>query len=148
MTKYHPVLTSNDVHVDYIFCHGDLTHQGYAAAAVVKKIGLKDRACGRADAEIVICHDVWDRFTDEQRVALLDHELTHLAVATDSDGFPRRDDLGRPVLKMVKHDHQFGWFDSVVRRHGGNSLEAIAARQFKVQYGQLYFEFEPEEQLS
>jgi hypothetical protein len=53
-----------------------------------------------------------------------------------------RDDLDRPKLRVRKHDHQFGWFDSIARRHGPASFEVQQYRKFNESHRQLWLEFE------
>lgn len=153
MERYHPQLRDAKVTIAQLMAfpltdeNGDskgpaLKHNGYPAQAVVKIIGLKERTDGRADAELVIDGDNWDILTDAQRDALIDHELEHLELKYDKDGCLVRDDLERPKLVIRKHDWQFGWFDSVVRRHGKDSIEH---RQFvdfqEVGYKQRWLPF-------
>jgi hypothetical protein len=125
-----------------------LKHQGYAAGAVVRITPLKDRALGMADATIVVDRSTWLTLSQRQRDALVDHELTHLEVKTEEpdgakDPVPVYDGLGRPMLLMRKHDHQFGWFDEVAKRHGQASGEVRQARMLMESSGQLYFDFGP-----
>lgn len=121
-----------------------LKHQGYPAGAVVRITPLKDRALGISDATIVIDRAGWLALSQRQRDALVDHELTHLARKVDKDtGEMVFDALDRPVLKMKKHDHQYGWFDEVAQRHGEASPEVRQARRLMEHRGQLYFDFEP-----
>lgn len=132
--KYHQPLKDARVQLDLLWArstldgNGDITgpaikHQGYPCAAVVRVIGLKDRSKGMGDAEILLDADRWDEWSEEEQNAIIDHELEHLELARDSEGAIKRDDLDRPKLRLRKHDHQFGWFDSIVRRHGSNALE-------------------------
>lgn len=142
MEKYHSELLDAEVTIDVLFAHasvdenGDqkgvaLKHHGYRAAAVVRIVSLKDRTKGMADAEIVIDGDEWPTIPDDQRDALIDHELTHLELKLDDEtGLVVRDDLGRPKLKMRLHDWQFGFFDAVVRRHGLASPESLQINNF------------------
>lgn len=149
---YHDRLT--DVTVTGLFAFDTesslpvLKHQGYAAGAIVRITPLKDRALGMADATIVVDRAGWLALSQRQRVALLDHELTHLEVKTDEEEGAKDpvivfDALGRPKLLMRKHDHQFGWFDEVAQRHGEASPEVRQARVLMESSGQLYFDFEP-----
>lgn len=139
--KYHHPLRDAGLLIECLFAHattddnGDkvgvaLKHQGYPCAAVVKIIGLKERTAGRADVEIVIDGDRWDEWSDEEKDALIDHELEHLELKLDKDGLLVRDDLDRPKLRLRKHDQQFGWFDAIARRHGAASFEAKQATEF------------------
>lgn len=130
-----------------------LNHQGYPAGAIVRITPLKDRALGMADATIVVDRAGWLALSARQRNALIDHELTHLEVKTEEeegakDPVPVYDALGRPKLVMRKHDHQFGWFDEVAKRHGEASPEVRQARVLMEKSGQLYFDFEPRAQAA
>ena len=61
-------------------------------------------------------------------------------------GNVRRDDIDRPLLRIRKHDHQFGWFDAVARRHGKHSIEVQQAHQLTAmdELRQLYLPGIPE----
>jgi hypothetical protein len=121
-----------------------LQHHGYAAGAVVRITPLKDRAAGVADATIVIDRAGWLALSARQRAALIDHELTHLARKVDKEsGEMMVDAVERPKLIMRRHDHQFGWFDEIAKRHGAASHEVMQARRLMESSGQLYFDFEP-----
>lgn len=121
-----------------------LAHQGYPAAAICRITPLRDRALGVADAQIVVERSSWISLSQRQRDALIDHELTHITrkVDEENDDEPLSDVLGRPKLVMRKHDHQFGWFDEVAKRHGQASPEVRQARKILEATGQLYFDFE------
>lgn len=70
------------------------------------------------DFIILLNKEIWEmEFTRAMKVALLDHEMCHAAVATDDEtGEVKRDDRGRIVYRMRKHDIEE--FQSVVRHHG------------------------------
>lgn len=134
MTTYHPALASHGVTLTVLLAHasrdanGDpsgaaIELNGYPCHATIKIVSLKDRVAGKGDAELVIDGDELDTWSNEQFAAIIDHELTHLKVMTDKQGNLKRDDIGRPVLKIRKHDHQYGWFEEVIERHGDNSFE-------------------------
>ena len=145
----HKPLLDAGVTVDFVFAYADvdeetgtpvghaIMHNGYPAGGVCRKVSLKDRAMDRADAEITLDGDNWKEMIEEERRALLDHELHHIAVKIDKRGL-KRDDLGRPVLQLRKHSVQFGWFKEVAERHGVHSQERLQARQIMGLY-QMYF---------
>jgi hypothetical protein len=144
--KHRPDLKKAEVTVDLLFVARTdegpaLTLHGYACAAVVRKLGVKDRSAGRADAEIVIDHAQWCTFEPDTRKALLHHELKHLDLALDNKARPKVDSAGRPVLKMRKHDHQIGWFMEVAQIYGRASIEVRQAEQLLEQGRQSYFGF-------
>ncbi len=136
---YHARLA--DVRLDFLWVrsalddNGDpvepdpLKWHGYPCLAVVKIIGPKDRAMGRADAEISLDFKRWEELSDEQRLALLDHELSHLELTGKTD------DHGRPKLKMRLHDVQAGWFVGVAERHGAASQEVQQAQEIAREHG-------------
>lgn len=145
----HQPLLDARVTIDFVFARADLnedneplndaiTKNGRRCLGITRKIPLKDRALGRADAEICLDGDWWKDAPEEQRRALLDHELHHVAVRTNKNGVVR-DDLGRPELKMRKHDVEFGWFSIVAARHGEHSMERIQAKTLMDAGGQVYW---------
>ena len=78
------------------------------------------------DFIIVLNREVWsmERFTDDKRLALLDHELCHAAVSEDADAEPRYDERGRPVFRIRKHDIEE--FQSVVAHHGSYKEDLVS----------------------
>lgn len=119
-----------------------LTHNGYAAAALIRIVPLRDRAAGMPDAQIIVDRSCWMTLGNASGEALIDHELTHLMRVLDSDtGAPLCDAVDRPKLEIRKHDQQMGWFDQVAARHGEASMEVRQARQLIQQTDQLYFNF-------
>jgi hypothetical protein len=155
LRAHHPELAIMMPRIDCIFAQstGDesaVSLGGYPCLAVVKIISLKERTAGRGDAEILIDFEAYEDLTDAQKDALIDHELEHLQLKVDERGTPKVDALKRPLFTMKKHDHQFGWFDSIVKRHGANSIESIQAQEWQSRVGQLYLaaEFVPDEAVA
>jgi hypothetical protein len=145
LQSYHPDLIENGVTIDLLWAYGEhdeltgdvkspaIVHNGYPAHGLCRVMGLKDRAAGRADAEILLDHDFWETVNPRTRAALLDHELEHLILRNE------RDDIGRPKLKLRKHDVQCGWFRSVAERHGSHSIERIQAKMVYDGSGQSFW---------
>ena len=154
LCKYesHKPLLDARVKIDLVFACPDLDDEGHPttnaiskngvrALGLARKLGLKDRAMGRGDAEILVDHHWWTQTaSEEQQRALLDHELHHLAVVAQKEtDIAKRDDLGRPVLRLRKHDFEFGWFTIIAARHGEHSIERRQAKEIVERAGQLYF---------
>jgi hypothetical protein len=150
MQTYHAELLDAEVKIDFVFAKPSLdkdgeptgnaiTHHGMPALGLCRILNLKDRTKGNGDAEILLDYDFWDSASDAERDALLDHELHHLELKRDKKNRVKRDDLGRPLFKMRKHDRQFGWFDCIARRHGPASQERQQAREIFSEAGQLYW---------
>jgi len=135
MTAHHQPLTNAEVLITMLSASGPRDENGdvsgpaikvggYAAKACVRITSLKDRAAGLGDAVIIVDGDNCDTWSEAEFAAILDHELTHLELKVDQDGAIQRDDLGRPKLRMRKHDFHCGWFAEVAVRHKENSAEA------------------------
>ena len=146
----HRPLIDTICQIDLVFAYCDrdedtgqplndaLSHGGRKALGVCRVIPLKDRVLGRGDAEISLDGDWWTDASDEQREALLDHEMHHISIKTSKRVY-LFDDLGRPQIKLRKHDVEVGWFACVADRHGANSMEQIQARQIMEEKGQYFW---------
>jgi hypothetical protein len=154
LCKYesHKPLLDARVAIDYLFALPDLDEDGQPmndalkkngvkALGLTRKLGLKDRACGRGDAYILLDHWWWTQTaSEEMQRALLDHELHHVAVVTQKEtGVARREEDGRPKIRLRKHDFEFGFFTVIAARHGEHSLERMQAREIVERAGQFYF---------
>lgn len=117
-----------------------LKHHGWPADAVIKAVDKASRALGRADVEIRFDANRWEEMNEEQREALVDHELYHLSVRQE-DGIPKRDDMGRVLFKMRQHDYEFGWFVEIAKRRGLASAEVYQAKRIMAENGQWLFSF-------
>lgn len=146
----HEPLREAGVEIDYLFAYGArdedgklvgnaLTKNGIKALGLTRKLSLKDRAAGRGDSEIVIDGDWWADANDDERNALLDHELHHIAVKANKSGVIQTDDLGRPQLRMRKHDVDVGWFAIIAQRHGAASQEQYQAKKIMDVAGQYFW---------
>lgn len=141
--RWHTDLDRAGVEVGVIFAAAEdgpsIKSKGAAVAATMQVVSLKDRVLKEVDAQMVIALEVWKKLDDDQRHALVDHELTHLALkhcwtvtVKGADGEPtgetefhcERDDLGRPKLVTVPGDIDVGdAFEAVIKRHGPAAME-------------------------
>lgn len=146
----HKPLLECGATIDFVFAYADLddktghpvndalTKNGVKALGIAKVVAPKDRALGRKDAEIALDGDWWKEAQTDQQEALLDHEIHHLVPKT-SKGALVRDDKGRPMLTLRKHDYEFGFFTVIARRHGRASQEVIQAKALMDRDGQAYW---------
>jgi len=87
------------------------------------------------DFVILLNKEFWEdpEFDREKKLALLDHELCHVAQAVDADGDPMREKKDRPVWRLRGHDVEE--FEEIVARRGlwkhdlERFAEAIAKRK-------------------
>jgi len=93
------------------------------------------------DAIILLNSEVWNdiEFTREKKLALIDHELCHLAPKYDDEtGEPVVDERGRQVYRTRKHDLEE--FSGIVERHGcwKRDLERFAEVLLRKQKSPLF----------
>ena len=111
---------------------------GYPAAAVVKITPVRQRQRGIPDAIVTIDRAHWNGLDDDERYALLDHEVQHVSLYRDKDDHVVADDAGRPRLRMRLHDVQYGAFLAMADRHGDNSFEVRQAKKIMEDHGFLF----------
>jgi hypothetical protein len=77
-----------------------------------------DRLLHDLDFVILLNWEAWHAadFSEAQKRALLDHELSHGALRLTDDGEPAEDTNGRKVYRIRKHDVEE--FRAIVERHG------------------------------
>lgn len=152
MQQHHPDLHSIKVMVKTLFAFGPVNEAGektgpaikvggYRAAACTKVQSIKQRVLGNGDALMILDGDDWPDWTDEERRALVDHELTHLEPQIDADKVAQTDDIGRPKLKARLHDWQLGGFREVVKRHGAHSFDQQQVDRLVESHGQYLFPY-------
>ena len=151
MGKYdeHAQLIAAKVTIDFLFAFGKeakdgtisdaLKHNGVKALALISRNGLKERTLGHADALLQVDGRWWNEASHEERVAILDHELYHLDLKRDDEFAVEYDDAQRPKIVMRKHDHQFGHFILIAKRHGMHSQECKQMAQIREEAGQYYW---------
>ena len=93
-----------------------------------KKGSDLDREMHKHDFVILLNHEAWNKggLDQKQKVAVLDHELTHCEVTNDSNGEAKTDEQGRTVWRIRRHDIEE--FKDVVSRNGlyTHTLEEFA----------------------
>lgn len=147
--RYHPELGQLDVRIAVTMVEVDsggeiaITCGGNEAVATIARVSRRRRVHWPWDIEIMLDAVHWGELSIEQRVALLDHELTHVvirksgpaqAVVMDSDG--------RPKLGLRPDDFAITGFWSCVERHGPQSAEVESIMSlWNDGAGQLLFPF-------
>ena len=113
---------------------------GRATLGKCKRVGNLERELMEYDFVIILLREFWDEVavTDEQRAALLDHELCHGALKLDKDGEPVEDERGRKVYRTRKHDIEE--FTAIIARHGcyKRDLENFAQALRRSKQGNLF----------
>lgn len=125
--KHHPELEG--VRIDYVFRDPPATSKGKQVWGTARKItGLSANLAAPEQSDgrdvddlfvIEIAETVWVMLEPSQRIALVDHELSHCTIDVDEDSETF-------TLKTVAHD--FEEFRGVIERHGlwDGSLQSFA----------------------
>lgn len=171
MRRWHPELAACGVTFDVLMAseideesgevHPTLKLHGYPAAATVKLVPLAQRALKQADLLMTIDAATWSSLGNAERLAVIDHELEHVQVLADPRGFvtwnddegkavgsPKRDDCGRPKLKMKLHDFEIGGFVAIAKRHRKRALEVQAVERLVDGNGQFFWDWSTETRLA
>lgn len=116
-----------------------VTINGYSRVAKIKIYPLADRAEKMPDFRLTLDEKIFEAANVDEKNAIIDGQLERLELKNDSENAVKRDDQGRPILKLRKWDHCYQWFDSVADRHKGASVEVQEAKAFFDQHGQAWF---------
>ncbi len=81
-----------------------------------KKRGDLDRELDNYDFIIMLNKEAWPTLDDNHKERLIFHELEHAQLSLDNNGEPKKDDRGRLICRVRKHD--FAEFRSVVENYG------------------------------
>lgn len=134
MKRHEPELHQAGVTFQILFArnsdHGpSVKLHGYPCAATIKINSYKDRVKGMPDCTITIDEREWLDANARRRESLLYHEFHHLELVYTRPTKKRpgksikKDDAGRPRLKMRLHDHQVGIFTEVIDQFGADSYD-------------------------
>lgn len=120
----------------------------------LKKASDLDRELYPYDFVMLLNKDFWthSQTTDEQREALVDHELCHGGIVTDNEGEPKIDQRGRKIYRLRKHDIQE--FSEIILRHGcwkrdlENAFFSMRTRQMTLEESSKTRRLEEEERAA
>ena len=130
--QHHPHLKDAKIALAWMYGKKEDT-DGRLVLGRAKKGSDLDRELNEFDFVIMLNHEAWNMgsFTEEQQLALLDHELCHCQVSIDTSGELKKDEKGRIVYRSRKHDVEE--FSEIVARHGmwKRDLEQFAQSEMK-----------------
>jgi len=95
--------------IKYLFRTGDWSTQKRETWGKAQRITGQQAFLTGLDFVITIHRDVWSQLTSEERMALVDHELSHCCRGDD-------DPNGNPTWYIQGHDVED--FIGIIRRHG------------------------------
>ena len=115
-----------------------MQRRGKRTLAAIRATNPRERSIDTTvDAEVVVDLPFWDSATEATRLALADHELTHVEVVRDPAGVALRDVNGRLVLRMRPHEEEVGIFTEVIARHGRDSVDMMEALRLAQKVGDV-----------
>ena len=114
---------------------------GQSCAATIRKVEPKERVQNNLDLEIKVDSYHWEKLSPAERLALMDHELTHVEIVRGSDGQPKQHDDTRPKLRLRPDEIYFTGFASVIERHGSAALEYQSLKNINDKWGQQFFDW-------
>lgn len=126
--KHHGHLI--EANIKYLFRTGNWEAKKRETWGQAKKVGKEVKYLTDYDFIITIHRDVWEQINDDERRALLDHELQHCCAGTD--------DAGNKVWYIQGHDVED--FYAIIRRHG---LWSKALRKMESLLNQTELDLEP-----
>ncbi|SLK16582.1 MULTISPECIES: putative metallopeptidase [unclassified Paenibacillus] len=91
--------------------------RGKLIYAKTKILSMYERFEMGAEVLILVNKRMWEHLTDQQKEALIFHELCHIEASVDKNGSPRNSpNDGRPVFRLCSHDLEE--FKLVVEKYG------------------------------
>ena len=133
----HEPLVTEKIQVALTMCHPDLdetgmpkapaiTHSGNGVMAKCRLVAPLDYLWMHQDVMIMVDAWRWKELGRATRLAVLDHELTHVSVLVDAHGNAKRHPGSAKQVKLIlrKDDWTLTGFADVIKRHEGAALEA------------------------
>ena len=99
--------------IAWLFDPDMMTARGKDVYAKIRKATAVETHLTGHELILVVSKPAWDAITEEQRIALIDHEFCHVETGEDGDG--------NVAYSMVGHDLEE--FRAVVKRHGDWSAD-------------------------
>jgi hypothetical protein len=144
LNSWHPELTQIGLRVGGIMVTNDgdgpaLSKGGWPAVAVVRILNARERLHTPFDVTISFDADKWEDMDEPKRLAVIDHELTHVRPKLDKHNRVKLDHDGRPKQGIRPHDFELVGFGEVIQRHRQAALESQGIKYLSDTYGHLLF---------
>jgi predicted metallopeptidase len=104
--KFHTDLINTKI--AYLYKNKEIKSQGKMVIAFVTKCSGIVKVLSEYDAIMIVSYPTFQQLNEDQKIAIIDHALTHLFVDEDSTGAPK--------LRILAHDVEE--FSAIIERHG------------------------------
>jgi len=104
--KFHSDLVNTKI--AYLYKNKPIKARGKEVIAFSSKCSGIVKVLSEYDVIMIVSYPAFQQLTDDHKIAIIDHELTHLLVDEDSTGAPK--------LRILAHDVEE--FSSIIERHG------------------------------
>jgi DNA-binding FrmR family transcriptional regulator len=114
IAEHHTHLVNSNI--AYLYKNKPMSQKGRTIIATAEKCSKKVKAISSRDFVIVVSYEAYNKLTDKQKRAVIDHELEHCLVDED--------DEGNEVTKIIPHDVEE--FYCIIARHKLYKSDLIA----------------------
>ena len=98
-----------DANIKYLYKNQPVKKSGRTVVATIEHCGPKMVHLTGLDYIVQAGYEQWNHLTDDQKVAVVDHELAHCEIIEDEE---------TGDIKYKLKDHDWADFTDVVTRHG------------------------------
>lgn len=105
--KHHTHLVN--AKIAYLFKNKEMKSKGKIVVATAKKVSKEMTTLSGYNFLITVAYPTWRDLSDDQKLAIVDHELEHCLVDEDAK-------TGETKYLIIPHDVEE--FSSIIRRHG------------------------------
>ena len=110
IAKWHTEL--DNPRILYLIDVETMKSRGFETLAKIRKASpVESHLKGGLDLVLIVSGPIWKAMTDEQKLALIDHELCHVELTSPDSGEP-----GSYLLR----GHDIEEFNVIVKRHGAS----------------------------
>lgn len=118
LKQYRSELRDEDCRIAVAWRYGlKKNKDGQLVLGKCKKASDLDKQFSQFDFVVILNHEAWtSMLDDEQKEALMHHELMHIGISEDQNGNTKKDSRNRTMFRVRKHDIEE--FADIVAQHG------------------------------
>jgi len=134
-------IKSYDINIKLFYKYGKYDKEGNLKSPALKKNGIPvplaikivssfNRLTDNVDVKIIINKDLWDDFSEKEKISSLDNIINYLELKTDKIGepIPISEDNDKVQLKLKYPDFYCEGFTSMIEKYGNNYIPIQEAK--------------------